>query len=64
MNRVVFARTALEIKSSVGAVARPARVYLAHVNPFLNCLLPYAVRLVEPKEEWTPRHPFREEGEG
>ncbi|MBK8044345.1 MAG: GNAT family N-acetyltransferase [Haliscomenobacter sp.] len=64
MNRIVFARTAMEIKSSIGAVARPARVYLAHVNPFLNFLLPHVVRLVEPKEEWTPRHPFREEGEG
>ncbi len=62
MDRVVFARTALEIKSSVGAVARPARVYMAHVNPLLNVLLPFAVGLVEPKEAWTPRHPFREEG--
>ena len=62
MNRVVFARTALEIKSSIGAVARPARVYMAHVNPVLNFLLPFAVGLVEPKEVWTPRHPFREEG--
>lgn len=60
VSEIIFARTALEIKSSVGAIARPAFVYMQHVNPMLNKLLPYAVRWMEPTESWVPRHPFQE----
>jgi predicted N-acyltransferase len=59
--KISFARTALEIKSSVGAVAHKTYIYMKHTNPFLNWLLPAIVRFGDPKEEWTPRHPFREE---
>lgn len=59
--KICFARTALEIKSSVGAIAHKTYIYLKHTNPFLNLILPYAVRFAEPKEDWTPRHPFRED---
>jgi len=58
VSEIIFARTALEIKSSVGAVARPAHVYMAHISPVLNRFLPWAVRWLEPREVWTPRHPF------
>ncbi|AEE53656.1 hypothetical protein [Haliscomenobacter hydrossis] len=60
-NKICFARTALEIKSSVGAIAQKTFIYLKHTNPILNHILPTAVRFGEPKEHWTPRHPFREE---
>lgn len=60
MKKVAFARTALEIKSSVGARPERAIVYMAHVNPVLNLLLPAAVRFLEPKEEWVERHVFHE----
>ena len=56
--RLVLSRTALEIKSSIGAVAEPAYVYMAHVNPLLNGLVPLSVGLLEPVERWEPRHPF------
>lgn len=57
--RVVFSRTAMEIKSSVGAVPLKMYVSLRHLNPLLNRLLPALVRWLEPKEEeWVQRHPF------
>jgi len=59
--KICFARTALEIKSSVGALAQRTYIYLKHTNPLLNYILPTAVRFGEPKEEWVPRHPFRED---
>lgn len=59
--KISFARTALEIKSSVGAVAHKTYIYMKHTNPVLNWLLPATVRFGDRKEEWTPRHPFREE---
>ncbi len=58
MKKVAFARTALEIKSSVGARPEQALVYMAHVNPLLNLLLPAAVHFLEPQEEWVERHVF------
>ncbi len=58
---VGFARTAMEIKSSVGATSKRAYIYMRHVNSWINRLLPFAVRFVEPKTAWVPRNPFREE---
>lgn len=58
VGQISFARTALEIKSSVGAVAHTQYSYLKHRNSFLNAILPLVVRFMEPREEWTPRHPF------
>jgi len=58
VRQISFARTALEIKSSVGAVAHTPYSYLRHRNPILNTILPIVVRFMEPREEWTPRHPF------
>lgn len=58
---LVFARTAMEIKSSVGAEAQPLDCRLRHYSPLFNRLMPFLIRLLEPAVEWTPRHPFREE---
>jgi hypothetical protein len=58
VRQISFARTALEIKSSIGAVAHTPYSYLRHRNPILNTILPIVVRFMEPREEWTPRHPF------
>ena len=54
-----FSRTALEIKSSVGATPRDYKLYLKHANPILNALLPLALRILKPEEVWQPRHPFK-----
>lgn len=58
-SRVVFARTAMEIKSSIGAQPHTLNAYLKHTNYFLNCLLPMSVKMMEPKVAWVPRHPFK-----
>lgn len=59
-SRIVFARTALEIKSSVGATPREMVVFLKSTMGWFNPFVPGLVRLLEPREEWKPRHPFKE----
>lgn len=58
---IVFARTALEIKSSVGAVAHDLYCYLRHQNSIANRFTGTILEYLKPVEEWQPRHPFREE---
>jgi hypothetical protein len=57
--RIVFARTALEIKSSVGA--KPISMYglIRHSNPLINLLVSKAFSYFEPKMEWQERNPFK-----
>lgn len=58
--QLVFARTALEIKSSVGAVAHDMQCYLRLQNKLHNRLLMKSiVNYLNTPEEWTPRHPFK-----
>jgi len=58
---VVFARTALEIKSSVGATAHDLYCYLRHQNSIANRFTGTILDYLKPVEEWVPRHPFKEE---
>ena len=60
--RIIFGRTANEIKSSLGAVAHDMYLYMRHENPIINRLLPYFLRILKPREIWLPRQPFRENG--
>lgn len=57
---VIFARTALEIKSSVGAT--PLKMYglMSHDNTFINSRLDFFFRYLEPETVWKERHPFQE----
>jgi predicted N-acyltransferase len=59
--RIVFARTALEIKSSVGAVAHELSCYLRHQNTVVNKFVPTILDYLKPVEAWHARHPFKEE---
>jgi hypothetical protein len=59
--RIVFARTALEIKSSVGAVPEQLYCYLKHSSSLPNKLAPHMVEYLKPKEIWQQRHPFRDD---
>ena len=59
--KIVFARTALEIKSSVGAQAHDLWCYLKHQNPIANKFAGTLLDYLKPVEEWLPRHPFKEE---
>lgn len=57
--RIIFARTALEIKSSVGA--KPVEMYglMKHSNPAINVLVSKTFSYFEPKIEWQQRNPFK-----
>lgn len=57
---VIFARTALEIKSSVGAT--PLKMYglMSHNNQFINSQLDFFFRYLEPETVWKERHPFQD----
>jgi len=57
---IVFARTAMEIKSSVGAKPHTMHVYLKHTNNFIaNTLLKFIVKYMNPIRAWQERHPFK-----
>lgn len=57
---IVFARTALEIKSSVGA--KPLVMYglLEHSNVLIHSKIGKIFNYLEPKTVWQQRHPFKE----
>ncbi|MFV8368233.1 8-amino-7-oxononanoate synthase [Flavobacterium sp. LB2R40] len=56
---IVFARTALEIKSSVGA--KPVKMYglMAHSNTIVNPYMPKIFKYLEPETIWQERNPFK-----
>ena len=56
---LVFARTALEIKSSVGA--KPVKMYglITHSNALINHNIARFFNYLEPKTEWQERNPFK-----
>jgi hypothetical protein len=60
-HRVVFARTALEIKSTVGAVPEKLYLYLRHQNKLANKLTGPVLEYLKPVETWIQRKPFKEE---
>jgi hypothetical protein len=56
---VVFARTALEIKSSVGAKPQEMFGFIGHSNPVINTKMDKLFCYLEPKTNWQERNPFR-----
>ena len=56
-----FARTALEIKSTVGAVPVSYCCYVRHQNSLANQFAGKLVDCFKPVETWVQRHPFKEE---
>jgi len=59
MNSINFARTALEIKSSVGAVPCDLSIYLRHRNRISGYVMKFVFEYLTPDEEWQPRSPFK-----
>nr|WP_321221322.1 GNAT family N-acetyltransferase [uncultured Psychroserpens sp.] len=56
---VIFARTAMEIKSSIGAKPYKMYLYLKHTNNIIaNTVLKLIVKYANPIREWDERHPF------
>jgi hypothetical protein len=56
---IVYARTAMEIKSSVGAKPETMSMYLKLTNGFANALLQQVFSFMNPSQEWEERHPFK-----
>lgn len=57
--QIIFARTALEIKSSVGALPIQMTGLIKHENYFLNLLVCKCFAYFEPKTDWIARNPFK-----
>lgn len=56
---IVFARTALEIKSSVGAKPVEMFGFMQHSNSLINKKIDKIFDYLEPKTEWQERNPFK-----
>lgn len=56
---IVYARTAMAIKSSVGAKPHAMVMYMKHTNIILNTILKPVFGLMNPKQGWEERHPFK-----
>lgn len=56
---IVFARTALEIKSSIGAQPEEMFGFLKHSNPLIDKGISQLFCYLEPKTEWKERNPFK-----
>ncbi|MBK9257813.1 MAG: hypothetical protein IPM42_20350 [Saprospiraceae bacterium] len=60
VSKVVMSRTALEIKSSVGATPHDMTLFLKHDSSIINALVPPILKFLTPDEKWLSRSPFRE----
>lgn len=56
---IIFARTALEIKSSIGAKPQEMYGFAQHSNPIANLAFEKVYCYLEPKVEWKERNPFK-----
>ena len=56
---IIFARTALEIKSAVGAEPVEVFGYIRHTNTMINKKMPAIFDFLEPKTVWQERNPFK-----
>ena len=54
-----LSRTALEIKSSVGAVPHDMYIHLKYHNSAINKILPNLLSKFVPENKWQPRNPFK-----
>lgn len=61
LQRVVYGRTAMEIKSSVGAVPHPMYLYVRHRSAVVNFIIQRIVKYLSKEPEWTLRSPFKED---
>ena len=59
VEQIIFSRTAMEIKSSVGAEPENLHGYVRACSGFINWFLGRIVDYFEPKTEWTQRKPFK-----
>lgn len=58
--KVVYARTAMEIKSSVGAEPIDMLCFIKAAHPVTNKVLPHLLEYLRPPDDWVQRRPFKE----
>lgn len=58
-SQIIFGRTALEIKSSIGAEPHELFGYMRHANSLIHANLSWIFPLLEPNIEWNKRSPFK-----
>ena len=58
--RIILGRTALEIKSSTGAIPVQLNGFMRHSYALVHQNLSWIFPLLEPEANWTQRHPFRD----
>ncbi len=56
---IIFGRTALEIKSSIGAKPVTMSGFIFHSNKLINRYIGKIFEKLEPPIEWQQRHPFK-----
>lgn len=56
---IIFARTALEIKSSVGAKPQEMFGFIKHEMPLIDRFMPRLFTYLEPETVWQERNPFK-----
>ncbi|WP_294276255.1 8-amino-7-oxononanoate synthase [uncultured Chryseobacterium sp.] len=59
--RIIFGRTALEIKSTIGAVPVEIVGLIRHNHPVINLFMKNVFSSVSPKMEWIQRSPFKDD---
>lgn len=57
--KIIFGRTALEIKSSIGATPIMMSGFIYHSNKLVNKFLGKIFKNLEPETVWQQRHPFK-----
>jgi hypothetical protein len=57
--KIIFGRTALEIKSSIGATPVMMSGFIYHSNKLVNLFLGKIFKNLEPETLWQQRHPFK-----
>ncbi len=60
-SHVIYGRSAMEIKSSVGAQAEPVYGLIKHTSPIINRSMECLFQYFEPKVSWNERSPFKAE---
>ena len=58
-NKIIFGRTALEIKSSIGAEPIQMSGFIEHKNSLINKFISRIFHKLEPELIWQQRHPFK-----
>ena len=57
--KIIFGRTALEIKSSIGAIPISMSGFIMHTNSLINKFIDKIFNGLEPEVNWQQRHPFK-----